>query len=114
MQQDGNVVVYNNSKPIWASNTMNKGKGPYKLYMQGDGNLVAYGVSGAIWATNTNKGTGPYVAKLDDNCKFALYDSIKAELWNSTTPPPAAAAPPPPPPPRNNKPMACGKHKKCK
>ena len=78
MQEDGNVVLYNNSKPIWASGTMNKGKSPYKLYMQGDGNLVAYGVSGAIWATGTNnQGMGPYKAILENDCNFALYDNTK-------------------------------------
>ena len=57
---------------------MNKGKSPYKLYMQGDGNLVAYGVSGAIWATGTNnQGMGPYKAILENDCNFALYDNTK-------------------------------------
>jgi hypothetical protein len=43
MQADGNVVLHQNGKPIWAANSQGKGgKRPYRLCMQKDGNVVAY------------------------------------------------------------------------
>jgi hypothetical protein len=55
MQEDGNLVIYNNRNPLWATNTINKGVGPYNLYMQSDGNLVIYdGNSQATWSSNTS------------------------------------------------------------
>ncbi|MCL7050564.1 hypothetical protein MKW94_023524 [Papaver nudicaule] len=83
MQNDCNLVLYNNGKALWASNTRGHGdacnillqnngnlvmfsgsdviwsssstKGPnsYRLVVQGDGNVVIYG--GATWATNTQR-----------------------------------------------------------
>lgn len=54
MQEDGNLVLYNNltSTPLWASKTNNKdGK---NLILQEDGNLVLYNSSNRpLWATNT-------------------------------------------------------------
>ncbi|MET0342961.1 MAG: hypothetical protein ABW252_18285 [Polyangiales bacterium] len=50
-QEDGNLVVYQRDRPIWASNT--GGIGAY-LVLQTDGNLVIYDANDKpIWATNT-------------------------------------------------------------
>ena len=38
MQQDGNVVLYDTTKPIWATNTQHDGA--ERLAMQDDGNFV--------------------------------------------------------------------------
>ncbi len=52
MQDDGNLVVYNNSqKPLWASNTYGHG-GAY-LTLQADGNMVIYQNNTPLWATGT-------------------------------------------------------------
>ena len=47
VQEDGNLVLYanggtDNFKVLWASNTYNKGEGPYSLKARTDGNLVLY------------------------------------------------------------------------
>jgi hypothetical protein len=53
MQVDGNLVVYNPTGAIWASNTA--GNFFAFLQMQDDGNLVIYTQNGtAVWATNTS------------------------------------------------------------
>nr|AAT73201.1 mannose-binding lectin [Taxus x media] len=52
MQNDGNLVIYAATTPVWASRT-SRAFASYKLNLQGDGNVVIYGPSGAIWATNT-------------------------------------------------------------
>jgi len=94
MQTDGNFVLYSagsfNGKrkdnPIWASNTMRKGTGPYKVWMQNDGNLVVYDSKSPIWASNTSgKGKGPYKLLLQDDGNFVLYDSVNAVIWASNT-----------------------------
>ena len=45
MQNDGNFVIYERGVPIWATQTQNKERSPYRLAMQPDGNLVIYGSS---------------------------------------------------------------------
>lgn len=50
MQGDGNLVLYNNNTPIWASNTNNRG-GLYIL-MEDSGKLVMYAANNKIpWST---------------------------------------------------------------
>jgi len=53
MQADGNLVIYDNSKPLWASNTNNMGTGPYRATIQDDCNFVVYDTSKPLWASNT-------------------------------------------------------------
>ncbi len=70
MQTDGNFVVYDQARPVWASNTYQQGDQPYQLYMQSDGNLVLYAwnkecpspyACAATWSSRAQgKGTAPY------------------------------------------------------
>lgn len=51
LQTDGNLVVYNDKKPLAASDTDGKGDG-CRLVMQNDGNLVIYDAADkAVWAS---------------------------------------------------------------
>lgn len=51
-QLDGNLVVYQNGSPIWASNTVTSNPG--WTSMQGDGNLVVYnGAGNPQWSSGT-------------------------------------------------------------
>ena len=55
----GNLVIYGPYGPCWASDTDNRGQGPFKAIMQGDGNFVLYDTNGTpTWASNTC-GMGP-------------------------------------------------------
>ncbi len=45
MQSDGNLVLAQSGKTLWASNTAGVGVGPYILAMQIDGNLIVYDVN---------------------------------------------------------------------
>lgn len=50
MQDDGNLVLYDkDNKPVWASNTDNKGFGPYYLEMHPNSKLIIYGNKTIIW-----------------------------------------------------------------
>jgi phosphoribosyl-AMP cyclohydrolase len=63
MQADGNFVLYENAKPIWASNTYGNLNRNSKLVMQDDGNLVIYSIDNRpIWATNTAQAAEPEVS----------------------------------------------------
>lgn len=53
MQNDGNLVLYDNSTPVWWSGTPG-GVVSAHLVMQNDGNLVLYRSNGTTWATNTH------------------------------------------------------------
>ncbi|MGW2602180.1 hypothetical protein [Streptomyces klenkii] len=62
MQKDGNLVVYVNGNPRWASNTVGCG---YKAVMQTDGNLVVSAQDGhSCWSSGTRRGDRPYPVKL--------------------------------------------------
>ncbi|KAK1320133.1 hypothetical protein QJS10_CPA03g01748 [Acorus calamus] len=57
MQSDCNLVLYDNNRAIWSSDTYNCASGCY-LKMQSDGNLVIYSNNGVVWASGTNVGNG--------------------------------------------------------
>ena len=60
MQADGNFVLYENAKPIWASNTY--GNKNATLVVQDDGNLVIYSTAKrALWASKTVQPAEPEV-----------------------------------------------------
>lgn len=84
MQTDGNLVVYDGTRPIWASNTNGKGVGPYQATMQDDGNLVVYdSTRKPLWASNTyRKGVAPYRAVMQDDGNFVVYAGATA-TWSS-------------------------------
>ena len=83
MQTDGNLVLYNGSTAIWASNTSGN-PGAY-CTMQSDGNLVVYSSSGgALWATGTNGNPGAYVTLQTDG-NVVVYSSSNVALWATGT-----------------------------
>ncbi|HWA32819.1 MAG TPA: DUF4476 domain-containing protein, partial [Cyclobacteriaceae bacterium] len=54
MQADGNLVIYNGTRAVWASNST--GNLNASLVLQDDGNLVIYAAGNrAVWATNTTQ-----------------------------------------------------------
>ena len=59
MQGDGNLVEYQGSKALWASNTA--GDNGATVTMQGDGNLVIYLNGTPKWASNTAGHAGAYL-----------------------------------------------------
>ncbi|NVJ59386.1 MAG: metallophosphoesterase [Gammaproteobacteria bacterium] len=85
MQQDGNLVIYNQQgQAIWSSNTV--GSGADRLVYQSDGNLVIYAGNQAVWSSGTGgvnstrlviKNDGTLVMRNGDN-----------EVWSSSGTPP--------------------------
>jgi nucleoid-associated protein YgaU len=95
MQQDGNVVLYDETRPIWATNTQHDGA--ERLAMQDDGNFVVYAKKKPVWSSETPGNQGASL-KLQDDGNLVVYPQSASSkpLWASNTftaPPVTAAAP---------------------
>lgn len=82
LQNDGNLVLYSNFKPVWWTGT--NGYKVERLVMQADGNLVLYGKSGALWNTETSGNPGSSLSLQADG-NLVLYNSNSAALWATYT-----------------------------
>ena len=83
MQGDGNLVLYQGSTALWASNTV--GSGADEAILQGDGNFVLYTSSGTpVWASNTAGNTGAYLNVQNDG-NVVVYSASGAALWSTGT-----------------------------
>jgi hypothetical protein len=83
LQWDGNVVLYQGSTPLWATNTV--GKSTAQVIVQGDGNVVVYDAKGsALAATNTAGHPGAWLAVQNDG-NLVVYGPTGAALWASNT-----------------------------
>lgn len=82
MQGDGNFVVYNNGRPIWASNTMGSGG---SVMMQTDCNLVVYPPQPgpAAWASDTAGRGNSCRVQIQDDCNLVVYDANNNAVWAS-------------------------------
>nr|ALP82452.2 mannose-specific lectin [Curcuma aromatica] len=81
MQDDCNLVLYEYSTPIWASNTGVTGKNGCRAVMQRDGNFVVYDVNGRpVWASNSVRGNGNYILVLQ--VAVILHGS---DIWSAGT-----------------------------
>jgi hypothetical protein len=89
MQSDGNLVIYDGSSAIWASNTWNlpDSTKPTRAEMQADGNFVLYNdANQASWASGS-WGSGrvsPYLLMQDDG-NLVIYHNGSSAIWASGT-----------------------------
>jgi peptidoglycan hydrolase-like protein with peptidoglycan-binding domain len=84
MQADGNLVLYWDGHPLWASNT-SKHPGAV-LAMQGDGNLVIYQGNQPIWSSGTGRGGDAlYYLNLQDNGNVTIYSPARKPIWATDT-----------------------------
>jgi hypothetical protein len=83
LQSDGNLVLYSNNKPIWASWTMDKDVS--HLAMQSDGNLVLYSQAGKpVWHTGTNNNNGATLVLQPDG-NLVIYNASFKPKWHTKT-----------------------------
>lgn len=88
MQHDCNLVVYHETKAVWATNTHKQGNGCVAI-MQGDGNFVLLRGDGKVlWASGTHRHPGAWlVAQTDGN--VVVYQpgpAVKGRaLWATNT-----------------------------
>ena len=100
VQADGNLVLYkipshaigtpgplDSTHAIWASQTWQKGTGPYSLVMQEDNNLCLCDRDGnCTWASGTyGKGHGKAGARMQEDGNFVMYDEHETALWCTRT-----------------------------
>lgn len=82
-QTDGNLVLYDDGRPIWASNTDGQPTGI--CIMKNDGNLVVYTPKGhAIWDSNTDGHNGSHLLIQDDG-NAVIYDTNNHPVWATNT-----------------------------
>jgi hypothetical protein len=83
LQGDGNLVLYQGSTALWASNTVNSGA--TKAAMQGDGNFVLYTSAGAaVWASGTANNAGAKLTLQNDG-NVVITGSGGGTLWSTNT-----------------------------
>ena len=82
LQHDGNFVLYNAGRVLWATWTV--GKGGKTLVMQNDGNLVLYRPDGTpVWWTSTQGAKSSLVLQCDGN--MVIYNSAGVPKWSTNT-----------------------------
>jgi len=83
MQTDGNLVLYNNGRALWATGT--DGNPGAWAVMQSDGNFVVYSSQNrALWATGTDGNPGAWAVMQSDG-NFVVYSSQNRALWATGT-----------------------------
>jgi hypothetical protein len=102
VQDDGNIVIYQGSTPLWETNTLTGSpvllpgqsitspNGQFVLTFQTDGNLVEYSPAGQpLWASGTtNEGAVEAVFQTDGNLVVygtPNFDGSERPLWASGT-----------------------------
>lgn len=83
-QTDGNLVLYDGARALWASGTDGRPLGA--CIMQTDGNLVIYAPTGtkAIWATGTWHDAGSSLVVQDDG-NVVIYRPNGSVAWSPNT-----------------------------
>ena len=97
-QSDGNLVLYDNSSPIWSSGTSGIGIGG-RVIMQSDGNLVLYNSGNApLWHTATHGNYGAYLLIQNGANMYTTSGSLLKALGGSSIPVPSSTPVPTPVP----------------
>jgi MYXO-CTERM domain-containing protein len=83
LQLDGNLVLYEGDKALWASNSNNFS--PFDATLQTDCNLVLYDAGKAAhWASNSSGHSGCTLAVQNDG-DVVIYDGNHAIVWQTNT-----------------------------
>lgn len=83
MQEDGNLVEYVGSRPLWSSETV--GHPGAWLVMQPDGNLVVYGnAHQPLWHSKTFGSPGARL-ELQTDGNLVVYGTSGGSLWSNQT-----------------------------
>lgn len=83
LQGDGNLVLYRNNIPLWASNT--SGARNPQLLLQNDGNLVLYAEGGrAIWNSGT-VGSQKTLVLMQNDGNMVIYNENNTPRWSAGT-----------------------------
>lgn len=84
LQGDGNLVLYDNTTPLWNSMTIGPNKASY-LTMQADGNLVLYTMQGrAVWNAATFGHPGSTL-NIQGDGNLVVYANGHIPIWQTRT-----------------------------
>ncbi|EFA75174.1 hypothetical protein PPL_11248 [Heterostelium album PN500] len=88
LENNGNLIIfkYDFNQVMWASNTFQKGRAPFRLIMQGDGNLVLYDSTNMVtWKSDTfRKGVAPFTMVLNNDGTFNIIDGTGSSTYSSS------------------------------
>lgn len=74
MQLDGNLVIYDEGAPIWASNTVNQPAA--EVVLRADGNFVLYARDASVLWKSGSKTSTDVAAYLQGDGNFVIYDTM--------------------------------------
>ena len=85
MQSDGNLVLYWEGHPVWASKTTHDA--PDHAVMQNDGNLVIYKGSRVLWSTGSGGvlRSSRYFLNVQNDGNMVIYSPRHQPVWTSNT-----------------------------
>jgi hypothetical protein len=81
-QDDGNLVLYDGERPLWASNT--RGSPAGVCIMQADGNLVIYAHDGTVVWSSGGWPPGSHLVLQDDG-NVVIYRPDGTPVWSTST-----------------------------
>ncbi|KAL5727881.1 hypothetical protein ACHQM5_001025 [Ranunculus cassubicifolius] len=85
MQTDCNLVLYDNGRAIWATNTAGRGTG-CSVVMRENGDLAVYLPNNApIWLSNTARGNANYYLTLQSDRNLVIYAPGGTPIWATNT-----------------------------
>jgi len=83
-QGDGNLVLYQQGTPLWASGT--NGRAPGSVVMQHDGNFVMYDANDLpIWASGSSLGYPGAWLTVQSDGNVVIYSAQGVPLWATNT-----------------------------
>jgi len=90
MQNDGNVVLYNDATPIWASATDGKvgtATSPYSMCLHPDGNLTARGANQTVFwdAKQGGRTDAPFTLLMQADGNAVTYNNSNVAYWATNT-----------------------------
>ncbi len=87
MQSDGNLVLYDGSRPTWSTGT--SGRTGAAAVLQRDGNFVLYWDGRALWASMTDRnGSSANVLVIQVDGDLVIYSGSGTALWSTYRPAP--------------------------
>jgi cell wall hydrolase len=83
MKVNGNLVLFWEGHPLWASGTA--GHPGAVLAMQADGNLVIYHGKRPLWSSQTDRRPARYYLRLQNSGNAAIYSPAQKPVWATGT-----------------------------
>jgi len=87
MQNDGNLVLYSQSGPVWSTGTYGQNCGASQCYasFQTDGSLAVYNGSAVLWSSGTSGDPGAVLVLGAQSPQLQIIGSNQSVLWTDVS-----------------------------